>query len=246
MPLLDTDSDKHALPNAHYGYSAVKIDKLGASEYTLAVIVNDVSSSVHDFKTEMEDALKEIIKACAKSPRADNLLVRLVQFANNVSETHGFKMLQDCNVDDYDDILHVGGSTALYDAAANAISSASDYAKKLNDQDFKVNAIIIVITDGDDNVSLKGVDSVREALQRANREESLESIVTILVGVNVQDQYMSNRLGEFKTKAGMTQYAELKNANANTLAKLADFVSKSISAQSQSLGSGGASKPLTL
>ena len=45
--------------------------------------------------------------------------------------------------------------------------------------------------------------------------------------------------------AGFTQYIELADAKANTLAKLADFVSRSISSQSQSLNTGGPSKSLS-
>lgn len=45
--------------------------------------------------------------------------------------------------------------------------------------------------------------------------------------------------------AGFTQYVEVDNATDAKLAKLADFVSRSVSSQSQALGSGGPSKALT-
>ena len=50
---------------------------------------------------------------------------------------------------------------------------------------------------------------------------------------------------DFHKAAGFTQYVELGSADEKTLAKLADFVSQSISAQSQSLGTGGPSQSLT-
>ena len=50
---------------------------------------------------------------------------------------------------------------------------------------------------------------------------------------------------DFKTDVGFTQYVEIANADAKTLSKLADFVSRSISAQSKSLGAGGGSASLT-
>ena len=59
------------------------------------------------------------------------------------------------------------------------------------------------------------------------------------------DQTLSRILTDFSKTAGFTQYVELGNANAATLAKLADFVSRSISSQSQSLGTGGPSQSLT-
>ena len=48
-----------------------------------------------------------------------------------------------------------------------------------------------------------------------------------------------------KTNCGFTQYVAIADANATTIAKLGDFVSRSISSQSQALGTGGPSQSLT-
>jgi len=63
------------------------------------------------------------------------------------------------------------------------------------------------------------------------------------VGVGV-DSGTSQELENFKNEVGFTQYIELKNADAKTLAKLAKFVSSSISSQSSALGTGGPSQSL--
>jgi hypothetical protein len=246
MPVLtDLNMEQQTLPTGHYGYSATRIEDLGAAEYTLVTIVNDVSGSVSQFRGEMEAALREIVRACKLSPRADNLMVRLVTFADQMDEAHGFKLLQQCHLDDYRRILRIGGCTALYDSAENAISATTSYGKQLTDADFSVNAIVFVITDGMDNASTLGVRQVREALTQAVTSEALESLVSVLIGVNVQDSSVGAYLQDFKTAAGFNQYVEIGSANAKTLAKLADFVSRSISAQSQALGTGGPSQTLT-
>ena len=73
----------------------------------------------------------------------------------------------------------------------------------------------------------------------------MESILTILVGVGVGSySEVQKALDEFKNEAGITQYVEIADANSSTLAKLAKFVSQSISAQSQALGTGGPSQAL--
>ena len=108
-----------------------------------------------------------------------------------------------------------------------------------------VNGIVFGITDGCDNASTCSAADVKAALAQAMKTESLESIITILIGVGINDSYVSATLNNFKTEAGFTQYVELAKADAKTLAKLAEFVSKSISAQSQALGTGGPSQPLT-
>lgn len=246
MPrLTDATLESHKLPKGSYGYSAAKIGDLGATEFTLVTIINDVSSSVASFKSDMEDTLQKIVESCESSPRRDNLLIRLVQFANSIGETHGFQALDACKQYKYADCLNVGGSTALFDASQNGVMATHDYAKKLADQRFMVNAIVIVITDGCDNASASSANDVKKALALCMKDEALESVVSILIGVGISDTYVASRLADFQKEAGFTQYIEQSSADAKTLAKLAEFVSKSISAQSQSLGSGGPSKPIT-
>src|SRR6185295_2193283 len=151
-----------------------------------------------------------IVQASKLSPRADNLLLRLVAFDHTLSELHGFKLLENCNLADYGGILRSGGSTALYDATENAVSSTINYGQKLGAGDFSDNGIFFVITDGMDNASKLSAKKVKEALSRAVTSEALESIVSILIGVNVQDPHVGGFLQRFQREAGFTQYIELE------------------------------------
>jgi len=245
MPILnDTSLDKVNLPNSHYGYSATRLEELGATEYTVATIVCDVSGSTAAFILDMEAAITRIVQASKFSPRADNLLLRLVVFDDTLTELHGFKLLENCNLADYGGILRSGGSTALYDATENAVTSTINHGQRLLSGDFSANAIFFVITDGMDNASRLSAKKVKEALSKAVTSEALESMVSILIGVNVHDSEVGRYLQQFQMDAGFTQYIELDKADAKTLARLAEFVSQSISAQSQALGSSGSSSSL--
>lgn len=245
MPLLATrDLDQKTLPTGQYGYSATRLADLGAAEYTLVTIVSDSSSSVGGFGRELTEALKHIVQACRYSPRADYLMLRLVEFNDGLTELHGFKLLPCCHLSDYDNILHLGGNTALYDAAENAVAATVDYARHLTQGGFGTNAIVFVLTDGMDNASKLPATAVKRSVAQALSEEALESLTTVLIGVNVQDAQVSHYLQQFHTQAGFTQYVEIGRADAPTLARLADFVSRSISAQSVALGTGGPSQSL--
>jgi uncharacterized protein YegL len=231
----------------HYGFSAVSINTLESSEYTLVTIVLDESGSTSPFRTEMESCLKEIVKACKQSPRADYLLVRLVAFAQKMSEIHGFIPLDRCDLDNYDGVCGNNGNgsmTALYDSSENAILSSLKFATDLSDQDYDVNGIVFVITDGEDNASSSGQKEVKNALQKCTNTEQMESLVSILIGVNIQSSVLSSYIDKFSADAGFSQCINLKDASVNTLAKLAEFVSRSISSQSQALGTGGPSQSL--
>jgi len=245
MPVLDPTMESKSLKGSHYGFSAAKISELGASEYTLVTIIADVSGSVNAFRQDIEDCIKEVIRSCRRSPRADNLMLRFVLFDTQLKEVHGFRPLSQCDVDSYNGSIKIGGMTALYDAACNAVDAGTAYAKDLTDQDFEVNAIVFVITDGADNASTYTMKSVKESLGRAVTSESLESLVSILVGVNVSDPSIVQYLSDFSQTAEFTQYVEIAKADEKTLARLADFISKSVSSQSQALGTGGASQSLS-
>lgn len=226
----------------HFGFSGAKLDNLGASAYTLVGIVADRSGSVAPFQREMEKCLDFAIEACKKSPRRENLLARLVVFDNKVQEIYGFQPLD--QIGSHANTLMPGGMTSLYDASVNGIEALTNYGKTLSDNDCDVNAVVFVITDGLDNASKLGETNVKQALANAVKSESLESILSVLIGVNVFESSVSAALQEFKTNAGFSQYVELADASEKTLAKLGGFISQSISSQSQHLGSGGPSAPL--
>jgi len=247
MPVLNSKNmDTHGADGTGYGFSAAKVEDLGASEYTLVGITADVSGSVHPFRDEIEACVKEVVRACVHSPRADNLMLRLVAFDNGIHEIHGFKPLTQCQPDDYNGVLMIGGTTALFDAAVNVTESVTRYGKDLVDQDFEANGIVFVITDGMNNAGKSTVDSLKKALERAVTSEALESMVSVLIGVNTDaDSGLNQYLEDIHRDAGFTQYVAIGKANAKTLAKLADFVSRSISSQSQALGTGAPSQSLS-
>lgn len=237
---------QHSLTGQPYGYSAADLSDLGASEYTLVTIVVDESGSTAGFKDPMEKCIRQVVDSCKLSPRSDYLMIRLVAFDHNMREIHGFKMLGDCDLTDYDDCLRPGGSTLLFESAQNAIQATAAYGKDLDENDYAVNAIVFIITDGMDNESGSITSaSVGDALKQAMMDEHLESIMSVLIGVGVGHYAgVSTYLDDFKNDAGFDQYVEIKDADKKTLAKLGGFISQSVVSQSSSLGTGSKSQKL--
>lgn len=245
MPKLTDNMETQSIAGTNFGFSATRIENLGATEYTLVTIVADRSGSVGGFYREIEKALKEIVRACRRSPRADNLMLRVVSFDDDLTEVHGFRPLPDVNENDYDNCLAPGGQTALFDATESSIRAMAQYGEQLVKNDFSVNGALFVLTDGGDNVSKSTVTSVKTALEDVTRKEMMESLMSVLIGVNTQYSGVSGYLQNFQIQGGLMQYVDIAGADEKTLAKLGAFVSKSISSQSQSLGTGGPSKTLT-
>lgn len=238
MPMIKSRLLSLPIQGSTFGFSATRLEDLGASEYTLVVLSADDSGSVSGFVRDIERCIKDVVKACHQSPRADNPMVRFTRFASSCAEVHGFKPLATCQPSHYDKALQGDGMTRLYDATFNAVESVVRYAEDLHRGGFAANGIVFVLTDGMDNMSSATAKQVAAALTAARKAETLESLISILVGVNVKDAQVSRYLQTFADEGGFTQYVELEGADAGTLARLAAFVQKSILQQSMLLGTG--------
>lgn len=238
MPRFDTNMQTINLPGGgNFQFSAVRPEKLGATEYTLVTIVVDISASVNFYRKGLLNCVKSIVAACQKSSRVDNLMIRLLSFSEKREEIHGFVPLNQLDPEQYKNFI-CQGATALYDATYDAIAATNVYATTLFEQDFDVNAAIYIITDGEDNRSTMVPSEIADQIEKAMREEHLNSLITILVGMNLQSPSSSSYLQLFKEQARLTQFIDVAEATPDNLAKLSAFVSKSINVQSQALSSG--------
>ena len=251
MPrLMDTEEVMQQNGPGAFKFSGVRVEHLGASEYTLVTMVVDRSGSVVSFASDLLKAIHSIVEACKDSPRAENLLIRYLTFNENIVEEHGFRLLNDIDItNDYKE-LRPDGMTALYDAAYDAVGATIDYSSKLvNDYEIDVNGIVIIVTDGMNNRGQMTPSSIKQKISGALKHEGIESLITILVQLNdpksPYSDEVNRHLKKFYEEAELSQFVDIGDATPKKLAKLAQFVSQSISSQSQVLGSGAPSQLLT-
>jgi hypothetical protein len=130
----------------NFSFSGVRLEKLGASEYTLASIAIDTTGSVSGFRDELLQMLKTSIASLKKSPRAQNMLVRVIVFntaisSGGIGELHGFKPLSDINVDADYQPFSIAGATNLFDASYSLVGAMLKYGEDLMKNDFLCNGI---------------------------------------------------------------------------------------------------------
>jgi hypothetical protein len=205
-----------------------------------------MSSSVDAFRGDLITAIETSIDACRRSPRSDNLLVRVAAFSSRypkgTSEIHGFIPLADIDLAVYQN-LQPGGMTPLLAACYMGVGAMNAYAKMLSDHDYLANGITFIITDGEENGSGPiSATMVEEEITKAKRSECLESHVSVLIGVNTT--HSARALKDFQSSLGISQFIDVGDATKGKLAKLAAFVSQSISSTSQALGTGGPSQAI--
>lgn len=250
MPIFGQESKEmqtQAIAGGAFEFSGARPETLtGASEYTLTTIVCDVTGSVQGSEDVLLKAIKDSVLLCKRSTATDNLLVRYVNFAEDVREVHGFQLLRSLDPQkDYPD-LECGGDTALFDAVYESVMATNAYAKTLTDKDFDVNGVIFVLTDGVDNVSIKArhPSVIREAIVQVMEDKYLESLVIILIGVNAKR--CAKHLDHFRKEATLAQFVNIEDfQDDDTGARLAGFISKLTSSQSQALKTGAPSQSLS-
>lgn len=248
---LNTPDMQSLQTASHFQFSTVGLDNLTELQYTLATLVCDLSGSVTPFKTEIERCASTIVESLAKSPRVENLLFRVVGFNAQISEVHGFRLLREINPNEYNNTLNPSGNTALYDAILSSIEATNRLARMLVDQESEVNAVIYVLTDGMDNASSGTTLAIKNAINSAMKDECLQSIAVILIGIGYQDANVKTYLDRVNSEANLSQFVDLtelftKASPATALAKIAGFVSKSFSTTSQVLQSGNSNASSSL
>lgn len=246
MPKFGEDISLEQHRVGAFGFTAVSMDDLESSGYTLATIACDRSGSTSGFQKPMEDALKASVEALRKMPTAESIMLRVLTFDTECEEVHGFIPLADIDTARYDGALAPRGMTALFDACVNAAEAAAHYGQQLLRDRFNANGILIVITDGLNNSGRfdndNSLPAVRAAFENTKAKECLESFTTVLIGVNFTNHYAEQALKAFHNKAGFsTDMIALNDADPKTIAKIGKFVTESVSSTSQALGTGGAS-----
>ena len=242
---MDTnENDMQGGMAGRFAFSGVRPEKLGACEYTLATALIDVTGSTSLFADQLQNCVVTSVEACRRSPHSENILFRAVEFNTKVTELHGFMELSRIDASQYT-TPKPKGLTALYDAVFASVCATNEYARTLTDQNFNVNGIVFVATDGAETpgCSLHTRADIAAEIARGVKEEALESLIVVLVGINAAE-YRAE-LEQFKADAKLAQYVDIADASPASLAKLARFISQSVSQQSQARGTGGPSQTVT-
>jgi len=252
MPIF---GDMDNVQAGHFGYSAVKLDSLEETAYSLATVVVDRSGSTSGFANLMAAAVRAVVEAVSDpkfNPKADNVLLRLLLVDNDVTEVHGFIPVTEIkDTGDYEDLFRPRGMTAFFDGLINAAEAAADYGQRLQQARYTVNGILIGVTDGLNNAgrySVAGdVMHVAEAFKKVMHREAMESFDSFLIGINTKSNTeVCKYLESLRIGAGFTRpLIKVEEANKGSIAKLGLAISESISSASQALGTGGPSQSMS-
>lgn len=238
--MTTTDSKSLAasqtLQYGNFKFTAVAPDAIETDMVTQVLIVVDVSDSVRGFVRDLEKCIDKIIEACKLSPNHDQLHIRVLAFSDDVMEITGFLPIASHTT--FENRLQTYNMTALVKATLDGLSSIQGYAQALKKSDYLSNAVMVIITDGVDNRSQPHkVEDIRDlVVKMIERERAVDHLQTILVAVNAAD--CVDYLKKFREDAKIDQFINLGDVTPRKLAKLAAFVSTSVSSSSKALNIG--------
>ncbi|MCK9429161.1 MAG: VWA domain-containing protein [Candidatus Omnitrophica bacterium] len=249
MPIFkDQSVEEVAKTQSGFHYSSVKMDLLsGSSEYTIVQILVDLSGSVGRFRSDLIDCLKMILESCKKHPCSDTVLLRVLGFSGGlgVKEIHGFLPINGIDSSIYDSLDTPNGTTPLRDAHQNALESLFQYGNDLVKNQFTVNSVLYILSDGGENDSKHSTeDSVKDYMAKLRDGDPLASFFSILVGFN--DNQCRQELLEYQQNTTIDAYKSMGDCTPGKLAKLANFVSQSVSTASVGVGSANTSNQLSV
>lgn len=239
-----TDSSIQTIGNTTYQFSYTRPDALDSVEYTLGTLILDFTGSLHGQEANLLKIARTVLEACKMHPRRDFMMLRIVTFnaSIGVQELLGFTPVTQIMDIDLNQ-CRASGSTNLYDAIVASLAVAKKYAKTLKDEEIFVNGITFIGTDGEDCASMATQDDAADAAKQIMVDESMESHRVVLLGLRPESPRAYAEQVAL-ARAMDAQYEKVDDLSGSSLAKMSDFISKSISAQSVSLGSGSASKPI--
>jgi uncharacterized protein YegL len=207
------------------GCGGEDIDDIETDDVTVVSVILDASISMTPHQNVVRECYDRLIVSLRDSKQSGSILVSARTFATRQDVLYGFKKVD--SVQEIEDKYSTtGNSTALYNTLVEAMTSIRAYVKELNDNGIRTKCIVVVFSDGEDNDSKYGSDTVK-----ALAEDFIRSEMFYLVYVGYKQDADSN-LEAIAKKVGFPN-SITTNATESEIRKTMDLVSKSIVRTSQ-------------
>ncbi len=195
-------------------------DEVQVDETINAVFIVDVSPSITSYEKDLNHAFNDFTATMQKSHVAEQLMVSLVEFNNQVTVKSGFQPIKHIPTMKF---KPSGAGTALYDATAQGLKMAMDYRENLEASGVMTKTLLFIITDGMDNASATPAKTVKAKVNEViAQEQNAFSFTTILFGVGNAASF------EQAQKEMGIQHLARVGTSGSEIRKMINFISQSI------------------
>lgn len=217
-------------------FDAVDLAGFESNESTLVSVVVDMTGSTNRFADQILEMIKNIISGCKAAPKWEAFLIRVTVFNSlvGVKELHGFLPLKEIDGDAYPALV-ANGLTNLNNAVFDGVDAIAHIGGLLTAQYRSVNALLAVVTDGENNQFGRTEDEIATALRDAVTMEKVEGIVPFVVGINTSTY--GALLADFCQKTGM-KFVDAGECSPKKVAQIGGLIAQSAVATSKVAGGG--------
>jgi len=203
----------------------VDVDDVTSPSVMLVDFIIDGSGSMWKYESAMQECLEHYKKAISNSKQADEMMVSKTVF-NDTVETGGYVEPEDFNTD-----YNADGCTKMYDAIIDRRQRMLAYMDSLKNNGTNVRACMVILSDGEDNISKCRASDARQAIKDLISKE-----ITVAFIAFGQDAFgIADKIG-VKQK----NVKEVSN-DESELRRVIDLVSKSAISASKRASSGAGS-----
>jgi hypothetical protein len=145
------------------GCVGAQIDDLNTDDVTLLALVLDANDVI--------DAFNAMTRALYDSKARDSIMMSCWAFSNASTLRFSHTLIDsvaDLKPDDYEP----AGGTALYDAVLDSITGLVAYSQTLRNSGIRPRAVVVVISDGDDNMSSHTAAAVKTVVDDLIKQET--------------------------------------------------------------------------
>ncbi|MCK9429348.1 MAG: hypothetical protein M0R17_05050 [Candidatus Omnitrophica bacterium] len=224
-----------------FQFGHVPITDAFDNEQMIGMIALDTSGSVGSFASDIERMLIDITKMNKKLPTKNKIMQRVTRFSDYVTEVHGLQPVDQIDENNYVGTIKCRGMTALRDAILDTLEASETFCRQLIDQDYDATACIFIVTDGEENNSVKCkknsiLKAKIDALKKDEKAYTSAPII-VMIGVNMQDINTKTNLEIFAKECGIDKFISVEDASPSSLGKIAGLISQSFSSKSQTVTS---------
>jgi len=152
------------------GCVGAQVDDLNTDDVTLLAVILDASGSMSGVQNDVINAFNAMIAALHASKARDSVLVSAWTFADTPKLLFGYTPLTAApklNSSTY----HPSGGTALYDAVIDGFTGLVGYGQELRNNGIRTRCIMVVLSDGEDNMSKCSAGNVQTIAADLLRQE---------------------------------------------------------------------------
>lgn len=145
---------------AGLGCVGAQADDLNTDDVTLLSVIIDQSGSMQSVRNDVIDAFNQMTRALYDSKARDSILMSCWTFADKPDLLFSYTP-----IDSVTDLTAAqyspNGATALYDAVLDGFTGIVGYGQNLRNSGIRTRCIVVVVSDGADNMSGHTAASVR-------------------------------------------------------------------------------------